>query len=58
MGRMGSVHVKNIIMSPRASLRWVVTENVEDAYRLRDEYDLDVKCTTPEHVDQALSDPR
>ncbi|XP_045184669.2 inositol 2-dehydrogenase-like [Mercenaria mercenaria] len=56
LGRMGLHHVKNIIMSPRASLRWIVCENIQDANAVKEEYNLNTQCVTPDKVEQALED--
>ncbi|XP_050389060.1 uncharacterized oxidoreductase YrbE isoform X1 [Patella vulgata] len=56
MGNMGLVHFKNCIMSPRANVRWVVRQNVENAKRLVKSYNLPVKCTSPDNIDHVLDD--
>jgi len=50
--------MKNIIMSPRASLKWVVRENVEEAKRVTSTYNLTTRCTTPDNVQHVLDDNR
>ncbi|XP_060557757.1 myo-inositol 2-dehydrogenase-like [Ruditapes philippinarum] len=56
LGRMGLHHVKNILMSPRASLKWIVCDNIEDANVLKEKYNLNTHCVTPDKADQALDD--
>ncbi|WAR29996.1 YRBE-like protein, partial [Mya arenaria] len=50
-------HVRNILRSPRASLRWIVRENVEEARALTSSYNLDTRCETPANAQVAIEDP-
>lgn len=56
LGRMGLHHVKNILMYPRATLQWIVCENIQDALRVKKEYDLNTHCVTPDKLDQVFDD--
>ncbi|WAR29975.1 IOLG-like protein, partial [Mya arenaria] len=49
-------HVRNILRSPRASLRWIVRENVEEARALTSLYNLDTRCETPANAQVAIED--
>ncbi|XP_052785794.1 inositol 2-dehydrogenase-like [Mya arenaria] len=57
MGKMGLEHVRNILRSPHAALRWIVRENVEQARALTSSYNLDTRCETPANAQKAIEDP-
>ncbi|KAL3884390.1 hypothetical protein ACJMK2_024531 [Sinanodonta woodiana] len=56
MGSMGIEHVKNIVMSPRASLRWIIRKKLKDAQQFTKEFDLSTRCGTTDMIDQVMND--
>ncbi|XP_041351704.1 uncharacterized oxidoreductase YrbE-like [Gigantopelta aegis] len=56
-GRMGGVHVKNLMASPRASIKWIVRNKLEDAKKFIDSFGLAASCTGPDDLDPMLKDP-
>ncbi|WAR29988.1 IOLG-like protein [Mya arenaria] len=54
----GLEHVRNILRSPHAALRWIVRENVEQARALTSSYNLDTRCETPANAQKAIEDPK
>ncbi|KAH3746687.1 inositol 2-dehydrogenase-like [Dreissena polymorpha] len=56
MGNMGTEHAHNILRSPRASLIWIVRENIETARQFTATYNLNTKCITPNEADLVFQD--
>ena len=54
----GLQHVQNILRSPRATLKWIVCDNVNEARQLTSTFNLQTRCETPQNVEQALDDTR
>ncbi|XP_046365309.2 uncharacterized oxidoreductase YrbE-like [Haliotis rufescens] len=57
LGRMGMVHMKNVMQSPRASLKWIVRNDVKEAQRFVDTFSLPTRVTSPDNLDPVLEDP-
>ncbi|XP_069104126.1 inositol 2-dehydrogenase-like [Argopecten irradians] len=57
LGNMGLLHAKNAILSPRASLKWIIRNNIEDAQTFVKDLNLQARCTTPNRLDEVYSDP-
>ena len=45
-------------MMSRASLNWIICENIEDAKRLQRDFKPDIKYCVPDQFEQALKDAR
>ena len=45
-------------MTSRASLDWIICENIEDAKRLQQDFKTDIKYGTPDQYEQALNDSK
>ena len=52
----GYEHARNILMTSRASLNWIICENIEDARRLQRDFRPDIKCGTSDQFEQAIND--
>ncbi|KAK3094453.1 hypothetical protein FSP39_001892 [Pinctada imbricata] len=50
-------HVKNIMLSPRAAVKWIVRNRKEDAEKFVKDFNLSAKCTTPSQVESVYNDP-
>ncbi|XP_067668806.1 uncharacterized oxidoreductase YrbE-like [Haliotis asinina] len=57
LGRMGMVHLKNVMQSPRATLKWIVRNDVKEAERFVDDFSLPSRVTSPDCLDRVLEDP-
>ncbi|OWF40067.1 uncharacterized protein LOC110464263 [Mizuhopecten yessoensis] len=57
LGNMGLVHAKNAILSPRASVKWIIRNRLEDAEKFVKDLNLSARCTTPDRVDEVYADP-
>ncbi|GFN75760.1 inositol 2-dehydrogenase [Plakobranchus ocellatus] len=56
LGRMGEIHARTLLMSPRARLRWIVRHQVEEARRFAETFDSPIQCVAPAHLDTVLQD--
>lgn len=56
LGRMGVLHARSILLSPRARLQWIVRQKVEEARSFAESFDSPVQCVTPGQLDKVLSD--
>ncbi|KAL4216597.1 hypothetical protein ACF0H5_024320 [Mactra antiquata] len=43
-------------MSSRASLQWIVCDNVNDAMNFKNEFNLSAKCVSPDNTDHVMDD--
>ncbi len=59
-GRMGSVHVRHVLLSKRLRLIWVVDENLSAAEKCVQDYDIQDKVSvgTRDAAQKALKDDR
>ncbi|XP_060071232.1 inositol 2-dehydrogenase-like [Ylistrum balloti] len=57
LGNMGLVHAKNAILSPRASVKWIIRNRLEDAQKFAQDLNLNARCTTPDKVAEVYADP-
>ncbi|XP_048747073.2 inositol 2-dehydrogenase-like [Ostrea edulis] len=56
-GNMGLSHMKNILTSPRASVKWVVRNKIKEAQKFVQDYSLAARCTTPDNLEGLYNDP-
>lgn len=56
-GNMGMAHMKNILTSPRASVKWVVRNKIQEAQKFVQDYSLSARCTTPDRLEELYNDP-
>ncbi|XP_062567847.1 inositol 2-dehydrogenase-like [Saccostrea cucullata] len=56
-GNMGLAHMKNILTSPRATVKWVVRNKIEEAKKFVQDYNLAARCTTPDSLEGLYNDP-
>ncbi|XP_064615533.1 uncharacterized oxidoreductase YrbE-like [Liolophura sinensis] len=57
LGSIGNIHVKNILTSPRASLKWIVRNKLEEAEKFVKAYDISARCATPAQINDVIDDP-
>ncbi|ESO83866.1 hypothetical protein LOTGIDRAFT_168909 [Lottia gigantea] len=57
MGRMGLIHLKNCMMSPRTDVKWVIRNNIVEAEKYLMNYNLPIKYTSPDRYTDVLNDP-
>ncbi|XP_033760607.1 inositol 2-dehydrogenase-like [Pecten maximus] len=57
MGNMGLLHARNTVLSPRASLNWIIRNRLEDAQKFVKDLNLNARCTTPDRLEEVYSDP-
>lgn len=50
--------MKNIMLSPRATVSWIIRNKLEDAEKFVADHNLEAKCTTPDKLDAVYNDPR
>lgn len=50
-------HMKNILTSPRASVKWVVRNKIQEAQKFVQDYNLSARCTTPDKLEGLYNDP-
>ncbi|KAL8579644.1 hypothetical protein ACOMHN_025596 [Nucella lapillus] len=53
---MGGVHVQSLMLSARASVKWLVRSRVQEAERFVQSHSLPARCASPDHLDQVLDD--
>lgn len=53
----GMAHMKNILTSPRASVKWVVRNRIQEAQKFVQDYSLAARCTTPDKLEGLYNDP-
>ncbi|KAL5013700.1 hypothetical protein ScPMuIL_007970 [Solemya velum] len=56
LGRIGQIHAKHMIISPRISLKWIVENELPNAEQWVSQYDLKTRCTTSDGLGRVLSD--
>ncbi|KAK3787357.1 hypothetical protein RRG08_065358 [Elysia crispata] len=56
LGRMGVIHARSILLSPRARLKWIVRHKVEEARSFADTFDSPIQCVGPGQLDSVLGD--
>ena len=54
----GLAHMKNIMLSPRATVSWIIRNKLEDAEKFVADHNLEAKCTTPDKLEAVYNDPR
>ncbi|XP_063425686.1 inositol 2-dehydrogenase-like [Mytilus trossulus] len=57
LGNMGLAHMKNIMLSPRATVNWIIRNKLEDAEKFVKDHNLSAKCTTPDKLEAVYNDP-
>ena len=58
LGRIGTIHSKNILFSPRMKLQWIVEEDISIAQQfLIDHHDTTTKVIQAHEANKALEDP-
>lgn len=50
--------MKNIMLSPRATVNWIIRNKLEDAEKFVKDYNLSAKCTTPDKLEAVYNDPK
>ena len=53
----GMAHMKNILTSPRATVKWVVRNKIQEAQKFIQDYNLAARCTTPDNLEGLYNDP-
>ncbi|RUS91090.1 hypothetical protein EGW08_001115, partial [Elysia chlorotica] len=56
LGRMGAIHARSILLSPRARLKWIVRNKLEEARKFADTFDSPIQCVGPAQLDSVLAD--
>ena len=50
-------HVKNMMLSPRANVKWIIRNRKEEAEKFVKDFNLSARCTTPNQLDSVYNDP-
>jgi len=58
LGRMGTIHTKNLLASGRAQVHWLMRNNVAEAQKFADNLDQSPRCVSPRDLDTILGDDR
>ncbi|KAJ8310451.1 hypothetical protein KUTeg_012316 [Tegillarca granosa] len=53
----GVTHLKHIMTSPRATVKWIVRNQIQEAERFVKDFNLSAKCATPENLEPVFNDP-